>query len=153
MRSYDPPRRQLLVARSSLRAQAKPGHRDVSVSGSTREGSRAIPATQLCWDLWALSGSHSTLSWRHLGWAVPPVPRDAGGTLRPAPRALAGPAATCDASMVLARTPPKLQVLQRVPPRVPMHALDGFRAYRPHPDTYKIAFQGRTAGKSNTTIS
>lgn len=42
-------------------------------------------------------GSHSTLSWRHLGCAVPPVPRDAGGTLHPAPRALAGPVATCNA--------------------------------------------------------
>lgn len=35
--------------------QVQSGHRDVSGSGST------ISATQLCWDLWVLSRSHSTL--------------------------------------------------------------------------------------------
>lgn len=50
-------------------------------SGSTREHqSRFIAATQL-------SGSYSTLSWTQPGWAVPPVPQGAGGTLSPAPRA------------------------------------------------------------------
>lgn len=39
------------------------------------------------------------------------------------------------------------------PYKGPHCTLDGFTAYRPHPDTYKTVFQGRTAGKSNTTIS
>lgn len=106
------PRQQLLVAMSSLRAQAKAGHRDIL------RGSRSRAVTQL-------SGSYSTLSWTQLSWAVPPVPQGAGGTLSPALRAVAGPGSEIS----------KAQMLYRGPLRVPVHTMEGFTGYRPHPDT------------------
>lgn len=65
-----------------------------------QQRSRSSAATQL-------SGSYSTLSWTQLGWAVPPVPPGAGGTLNPAQ----GPC------LDLAQRLQKPQMLHRDPPR------------------------------------
>lgn len=110
------------MALSSPRAQAKAGHRDILCLQHQRR-SRSRAATQL-------SESYSTLSWTQPGWAVPPVPQGAGGTLSPAPRPLAGPGSEIS----------KAQILYRGPPRVPVHTVEGFTAYRPHPDTF-LPFQ------------